>query len=75
MVYSSDEVELMVEEAADLIAAGADGLVYGAITSDGLIDTNSCALIKKVGTFSKVLLLNFSGSQNFGIKFILVSDI
>lgn len=48
MQYSQNEVELMVEEAQDLIAAGADGLVYGAISQEGLIDKESSAKIRKV---------------------------
>lgn len=40
MVFSEDEAEIILKDAAALSDAGADGLVFGALNMDGTIDQN-----------------------------------
>ncbi|XP_018021285.1 copper homeostasis protein cutC homolog isoform X2 [Hyalella azteca] len=48
MVYSDTEAELLLHEAEDLVRAGADGLVFGALRSDGSLDEDLCRRMKAV---------------------------
>lgn len=40
MVFSEDEAEIILNDAAALRMAGADGLVFGALNMDGNLDQN-----------------------------------
>ncbi|CAL4101505.1 unnamed protein product, partial [Meganyctiphanes norvegica] len=48
MVYSSAEEEVMLSDARDLKYAGADGLVFGALTSQGNIHIEFCKSFREV---------------------------
>ena len=41
-LYTPDEVELMVDDIVSARRAGADGVVVGALTADGNLDTEAC---------------------------------
>lgn len=41
-VYTPDEVELMADDIRTAVQAGVDGVVIGALTPDGQIDTEAC---------------------------------
>lgn len=43
--YSSSEVETMEEDARAFVSAGVHGIVFGALTSDGMIDGAICSRI------------------------------
>ncbi|KAF2351478.1 Copper homeostasis CutC domain [Trinorchestia longiramus] len=68
LVFSEDESKLMVAEAEDLVAAGADGIVFGAINEKGDIDEDLCLRIKKVqhqnGTASERYSIRMVQHQN-----------
>ena len=48
MTFSPEEAQVMVSEAEELKAAGADGIVFGALNEDNGIDRALCATIRKV---------------------------
>ena len=48
MIYSDAEQEVILGEVNDLIRAGADGLVFGALDKEGNIDVELCAKFKEV---------------------------
>lgn len=48
MVYSELEKKILLLEAKDLKEAGADGLVFGALTSEGKVDKDLCQKFIKV---------------------------
>ena len=41
-VYSTDEVEAVLRDAQDFLAAGADGLVFGALEENGRVAEEPC---------------------------------
>ncbi|KAK3883172.1 hypothetical protein Pcinc_012503 [Petrolisthes cinctipes] len=47
MVYSEEEREIILHDAQTLIKAGADGLVFGALTSCNTIDINLCKVFRE----------------------------
>ncbi len=46
-VFSEDEISVMEEDARLAVEAGADGIVIGALTSEGEIDIDACSRIMK----------------------------
>ena len=48
MIFSEIERLIILGEVKDLIESGADGLVFGALTSDGTIDEDLCRSFRKV---------------------------
>ncbi|KAA0201371.1 hypothetical protein HAZT_HAZT006387, partial [Hyalella azteca] len=70
MVYSDTEAELLLHEAEDLVRAGADGLVFGALRSDGSLDEDLCRRMKAVS----VALSIDTKEKEGGWAFDLLSD-
>ncbi|KAG7158753.1 copper homeostasis protein cutC homolog [Homarus americanus] len=50
MVYSEGEAEIILHDAATLKKAGADGLVFGALTVNGTIDRKLCKSFREVAS-------------------------
>lgn len=48
MVYSQEEREVILHDVETLIKAGADGLVFGALTTQNTIDINLCKVFREV---------------------------
>lgn len=41
-LYSDEEVEVMCEDAKEMVAAGADGIVVGCLDTEGNVDEDAC---------------------------------
>lgn len=60
MVFSEDEAEIILDDAAALRMAGADGLVFGALNMDGNLDQNLNKQFIQVGKLPVHQQLNCS---------------
>lgn len=46
--YTETEFETMKQDCKDMIAAGADGIVFGILNKHGFVDANRCAEIARI---------------------------
>ncbi len=62
-LYSDQEIRCIVEDVAYAIGAGSDGIVFGALNSDGTIDEFACSkvleAVEKCSTSEKRISLTF----------------